>query len=409
MPELPLEEHQPVDPTPAANPLEPHGPPVDEPPSGDSRPGQTVGLAPHPARLLAFAVDVLIIAAVLAVPTLLGKLLGFDSGFLFVVGLVVGLVSYLAVSVWLTGQTIGKALFGLTVRRIDGSAPPRTLRGLAWAVGRHSLGYLVVDVFGLGVLAALVTPRRRCLHDLLFKSEVVVGDRSPQPLGTRLRSYWERVEAAREETNQRYRWAVSLWTWLTKLVLRPAIVVLFVAGKQPDSPLGRLRDRLADRVERFVNRLAGNARPETSAPAATSLSANATLGLWAATAGLTGIIVVAAQTVLPTPEIVGTWSGTWQVQRTGRTSFVAVRIGEDSTGSGSGCTFRSGGQEWKIKGRGPRYTGSELWSQGNAGQNCTFEWSTAATFELLDHDTLRRCSTSPFSRREECNTARRTK
>ncbi len=192
-------------------------------------------------------------------------------------------------------------------------------------------------------------------------------------------------------------------------MLRPAIVVLFVAGKQPDSPLGRLRDRLADRVERFVNRLAGNARPETSAPAATSLSANATLGLWAATAGLTGIIVVAAQTVLPTPEIVGTWSGTWQVQRTGRTSFVAVRIGEDSTGSDSGCTFRSGGQEWKIKGRGPRYTGSELWSQGNAGQNCTFEWSTAATFELLDHDTLRRCSTSPFSRREECNTARRTK
>lgn len=52
---------------------------------------------------------------------------------------------------WLTGgQTVGKALFGLTERRIDGAKPKATLGGLAWAVGRHSWGYLVIDVLGVG-------------------------------------------------------------------------------------------------------------------------------------------------------------------------------------------------------------------------------------------------------------------
>lgn len=409
MAESPVEEHQPGDPTPAASPVQPDGSPVGNRPGGGGAPGQTVGLPDPASRLLAFAVDLFTFAVVAAVLVLVGKLFGVDSVALFVVALAVGLVSYLAVSVWLTGQTIGKALFGLTVRRVDGSAPPRTLGGLAWAVGRHSVGYVVVDVFGLGTLAALVTPRRQCLHDYAFKSEVVVGDTSPQPPGARLRGYWERVEAAREETGKRYGWVVSLWRWLTNLVLKPAMVVFFVAGKQSSSPLGRLRDRLADRVERLVNRLAGNARPEASAPAATSLSAKAALGLWAATAGLTGVTVVTAQTVLPEPEIVGTWEGTWRIQRTGWASSVAVRLGGDSTEPNSGCTFPSGGQEWRIEGRGPRYTGSELWVQGNAGRNCTFEWSTAATFELLDHDTLRQCSTSPFAGREKCDMLRRTK
>jgi uncharacterized RDD family membrane protein YckC len=407
MSELPREEHRPVDPAPAADPVQPASSPVEDRPGGDGTPGRTVGLAPHLSRLLAFVLDVLCIAVVLAVPALLGKLLGFGSAALFAVVVALMVMYFQAVSVWLTGgQTIGKALFGLTVRRIDGSAPPRTPRGLAWAVGRHSVGYLVVDVVGLGVLAALMTPRRRCLHDYAFRSEVVVGDTSPQPLGMRLRGYWERVEAAQEETSKRYASVVSLYKWLSKLVIKPATGFLFVAGQHADSPLGRLRDRFVDQVERFVNRLAGKARPEATAPPATPPSAAATLGLGAATAGITGIIVFAALTVLPTPEIVGTWGGV-RVQRTGWTSSVGIRV-TDSTGA-SGCTFRSGSQVWKIKGRAPRYTGSELWVQGSRGQNCTFKWGTAATFELLDHNTLRWCSTSPFTRRQECDTAHRTK
>jgi uncharacterized RDD family membrane protein YckC len=269
MSELPQkEEHQPVDPTPAASPVQPASPRVEDRLSGDDTPGHVVGLAAHPSRLLAFAVDVLSIAAVLAVPALLGKLLGFGSAALFVIVVVLTVMYYQAVSVWLSGgQTIGKALFGLTVRCLDGAAPPRTPRGLAWFLGRHSVGYLVVDVLGLGALAALVTPRRRCLHDYAFQSQVVVADTSPQRLG----SYWERVEAAQEETSRRYALVVSLWKWLTKLVMKPATVVLFLAGQHADSPLGRLRDRLADRVERFVDRLAGAAHPEASAPTPTSL------------------------------------------------------------------------------------------------------------------------------------------
>src|SRR5512132_160352 len=119
-------------------------------PEPDGVPAAAERLATLPLRLLAFAVDLAWVTAVVLVLMLVGTLVGVGSLRLFALVLVVGLITYLTVSVWLTGgQTIGKALFNLTVRRVDGTAFARTWRGLAWSLGRHSAGYLVADVFGL--------------------------------------------------------------------------------------------------------------------------------------------------------------------------------------------------------------------------------------------------------------------
>src|SRR6266542_4639660 len=144
----------------------------------DSQQRELVRLAPLPRRLGAFMVDGAAVAVSFGVAALLGQIEAPDIARFMLVTVAVALGVALAVvpglSVWLTGgQTVGKALFGLTERRVGGTKPKATLGGLAWAVGRHSWGYLVIDVLGVGALAALVSPRRRCLHDLAFGSEVV--------------------------------------------------------------------------------------------------------------------------------------------------------------------------------------------------------------------------------------------
>jgi RDD family len=252
-------------------------------------------LAPHVIRLLAFAVDLLCVAAPLSVAALVGVLAGIASPLWIMLVLAVAFVTYASASVWLTGgKTIGKAICGLTERRIDGSAPPRTLGGLAWAIGRHSVGYLVIDVFGLGVLVALVTPRRRCLHDYAFASEVVIpsadeGLQLSSP-AARLRDYEERLRIALEQTSKRYAWAFFLWKWLTKWVLF-AVTALGSSKK-------------------FANWLAGalrNAPSAASAKPAKPLSAKGALGLATGTAATTAVVTA---TLLSAPgpiPIIGTW------------------------------------------------------------------------------------------------------
>jgi uncharacterized RDD family membrane protein YckC len=133
-------------------------------------------LATLPLRLLAFAVDLACVVAVLIPLILAGAVVGIGSLGLSTLVVAACLLTYLTVWVWLSGQTVGKALFNLTVRRIDDTAPARTWRGLVWSLGRHSVGYVIADVFGLGVLAALAPPRR-CLHDYAFGSKVVIRPR----------------------------------------------------------------------------------------------------------------------------------------------------------------------------------------------------------------------------------------
>ena len=76
-------------------------------------------------------------------------------------------IAYHTSLVSLTGSTVGKALFGLKVNR----SAKRI--NVAWALGRATLGYLVVDLFGLGLVAALFNAQRRCFHDFAFRSDVV--------------------------------------------------------------------------------------------------------------------------------------------------------------------------------------------------------------------------------------------
>src|SRR5262249_15303888 len=139
------------------------------PPAGDET---AIRLAPHPRRLLAFVLDIIAVALPVAVVAVLCGLLGLPGVTMFVVLFLVVLLYYLTVTVWLTDQTVGKAVCGLRVRRIDGSVP-KTWAGALWALGRHSVGYVVLDVFGIGALYALRDPRHRCPHDYGFHSEVV--------------------------------------------------------------------------------------------------------------------------------------------------------------------------------------------------------------------------------------------
>ena len=101
-------------------------------------------VAPHGLRGAAFGLDALIVGFVFGVLALLGRLTlgpGIFSWSMAAAALGAGMAAVLGLSVWLTaGQTPGKSLCGLVERRIDGSPLSPTLRGLAWALGRHSWG-----------------------------------------------------------------------------------------------------------------------------------------------------------------------------------------------------------------------------------------------------------------------------
>ncbi len=192
-------------------------------------------LAPHTLRLLAFAVDVAVATVVPGALVVLGSLsLPGLSVPWWAVGLVVvlaGLAGIGGLSVWLTGGlTMGKALTGLTERRVL-AAPSRNLSGLAWSLSRHSLGYVFVDVLGLGASLALVNGRRRCLHDLVFRSEVVFLPSR----GGEVTSAYERGKAFAEllrdgvdDANERYGWMTFLLRWWVRVVLVIASIVFFL-------------------------------------------------------------------------------------------------------------------------------------------------------------------------------------
>jgi uncharacterized RDD family membrane protein YckC len=289
----------------AGLPLDPQRPDGTAPQDAQDAPGQQETAEPDPTglpaaparlaplwlRLLAFAVDLACVTAVVLLLSLLGALVGVGSLWLFALVLAAGLITYLTVSVWLTGgQTTGKAMFNLTVRRIDHTAPARSWLGLAWSLGRHSAGYLVADVFGLGVLAALAPPRR-CLHDYAFGSQVVIrptdGAQRPWSPVARLNDFGERLKTIVEESGKRYAGLVYLWKWLTKLVLAPAMLVTAVAGKNPESWLGKLWAW----VQQHVTQVLAQAPSAASRPAK-PLSARTRAGLWTVTGGAVAIIVV---------------------------------------------------------------------------------------------------------------------
>jgi len=193
--------------------------------------GPPAAPAPHLRRLLAFLFDVIGVAVVTGVAGILGAVVELFNPVWFALVFAIVLVYYLGVSVWLTGgQTAGKALCGLTVRRVVVPGPA-TFSGLAWSLGRHSVGYVVIDVLGLGALVALVNRRRRCLHDYVFGSEVVVrapaGVPAPATPVARMEDFQTRFKAALDELDKRYAWLFFLGRWLSKVVAFVAALLFF--------------------------------------------------------------------------------------------------------------------------------------------------------------------------------------
>jgi hypothetical protein len=138
-------------------------------------------------------------------------------------------VAYHSLGVWLTGQTIGKAVLGLCVVRVEG---PRTF---AWSVGRASIGYFGCSLFGLGLLLALRGPRHRALHDVAFGSRVVAVDDSKLNLKTALKRLSTFARMREEEASKR-QVAVGasilglLWGWLRAIADRVVGAVDWLSG-----------------------------------------------------------------------------------------------------------------------------------------------------------------------------------
>lgn len=369
-----------------------------------------VRLAPHARRILAFAVDLAFVTVLAAVPGGLAAWL-FDRltdarslATLIVLALVLGagLSAYSTTTTWLTGgQSPGKAMLALAVRRLPDAPPQPDLRGLAWTAGRCSVGYLVIDVLGVGMLLALLTPDRRCPHDHVFGSRVVLmtaeAERpGPHAVINRLRDWDERRQAAQRDVVERYGWLGRLVKWLARVVAIPVTVILALGS-------GRW---ILEQVFKWLNGTSTEAPPagtgsaHVRSPVARAAIATAGAG---ATAGVTLVAVLAVSS----PSIGGVWDGTLRVERTGADAYTGVGIG-DTTDPDTGCVFRSGETEWRIKGDGPHYQGEVRWASGSGGEDCEFRWGKG-TFALReDGETMEVCSRNPWDTNSQCDTWTRT-
>jgi hypothetical protein len=204
----------------------------------------------------------------------LGKLTGLPT-LVLVVGAVAWWIYYLGTTAWLMdGRTAGKAICGLRVRRSGVDATPQPVRGVIWSLSRHSIGYLVVDVFLVGTLLALVDGRRRCPHDYAFGSDVIqvpATEDVPASFAARYKRHWQQFTDRYDALIKRNQWFFMPW----KLLTRGLVVVWAVVGLLPDKALA--------------------AESVTPAPAeaATPLSLKAAAGVWAATTVSTGAILAA--------------------------------------------------------------------------------------------------------------------
>lgn len=127
------------------------------------------------SRLLALAVDAVLLTVVTAAiaagaPAVWSAVLGSAPAWLETTAGAVALVlpfAYFWISWWIAGSTAGDLLFGLVVRRADGSPV-----GAARAGVRAFLGLLFAPVWLVGMVLTVTNPRRRALHDMLMGTVV---------------------------------------------------------------------------------------------------------------------------------------------------------------------------------------------------------------------------------------------
>jgi WD40 repeat protein/RDD family protein len=223
---------------------------------------------PHVLRLAAFAIDVLLVAVLFGAALLLDRWVGEP---LLVFGAaVLAFVYFVASTAWLMdGKTAGKAMFCLEIWRADDAPPPRSWRGAAWSAARHSIGYLVTDVLGIGAALCLVRDDRRCVHDHAFGSSVVyTGEGAELTPFERYKRYWDESARRQEALAAEYRWLFQPWKMVTRLLAVLAIPLLILAKP------ARASTSLTE---------AGTAPRR--------LPFNAELGLWGGTAAATGALL----------------------------------------------------------------------------------------------------------------------
>jgi uncharacterized RDD family membrane protein YckC len=144
--------------------------------------------APFSLRCGALLIDYIVVVGVLALATLLARVMGDGGGrrggnFILFVGYLttagVAFVNFVLLAN-LSGRTMGKWVAGLRIERKDGE-PLSVGRALL----RHLVGYpLTLLTLGLGFLFAAFDPQGRALHDWLAGTVVV---RSRAPRATNLR------------------------------------------------------------------------------------------------------------------------------------------------------------------------------------------------------------------------------
>jgi len=137
--------------------------------------------APFLARCAALCVDYMLFLALPLGWLMLSGLLS-ETGEMsvgttvWVIGVIFFLCNFLLLPL-VSGKTVGKALLGLTILKLDGSEA-----GLADLLKRNILGYLAtILTVGLGFLIAAVNGSGRALHDFIGGTVVVRGRKSPAP------------------------------------------------------------------------------------------------------------------------------------------------------------------------------------------------------------------------------------
>lgn len=133
------------------------------------------------------------------------------------------------VVVWLSGgQTVGKALIGLSVRLRDGSHIAQSPFDLVRIVLRFSLGYLVFDVFLIAAAWCLRDPARRCPHDIVLGTQLVqVREDIPRTRNYRFRKFQDDVETGLEIVREEWGHWYRFFKWSSRFVI--LIVGLFAA------------------------------------------------------------------------------------------------------------------------------------------------------------------------------------
>ena len=184
--------------------------------------GKTIFPAPHGLRLAAWLIDLLLVGIVFSVlPQPLSYLL-FIALF----------ITYHTLLIWLMQQTFGKALFGLKVTWIEDR------HAVFKAFGRSSLGYFIVNLFGLGLLTALFNRHHRCLHDIVFGSLVTFKGKEAikaQTFFALMTEFAERQKKAVAEKKKSFTVLAAFWSFLVWLgnMLNKFIAWLVSIGSGP--------------------------------------------------------------------------------------------------------------------------------------------------------------------------------